>query len=291
MTLCYDKRAMPTEISSQATVKNSISFSEHSERPALPNPTNLLGIGIHGVRHQQALDQIETWIKERKPRHICLANAYSVSLCWDYPGYRATLDSADLVLADGMSIVWGGRWLGIHIPERIAGPDLTRMLCERAQEMGYGMFFLGSTAENLQLLISVLKRRYPKLRIVGSYSPSMCDRFSAEENRTIVRKIHEASPDILLVGISAPKQEIWIAEHLQDLNVPICMGIGAAFDFLSGRIPRAPGHLQKIGLEWLHRLSCEPRRLWKRYLLGNAIFLSHLTYQWFRRRWRLLMHP
>jgi N-acetylglucosaminyldiphosphoundecaprenol N-acetyl-beta-D-mannosaminyltransferase len=264
--------------------KSSLEPRESSGMPSL----QILGIGFHPLTLQGAVSLIETWIQARRPRHICLANAQSVSLCWEYPEYRRTLDHADLVLPDGMSIVWGGRWIGVQLPERVAGPDLTEALCAAGERKGYRIYLLGSTPENLERLRQSLLLRHPRLQIVGTHSPSMSSCLSPQENENIRQRIQAVQPDILLVGMSAPKQELWIASNLHTLNVPICMGIGAAFDFLSGRIPRAPLFLQKCGLEWLYRLYREPRRLWKRYLLGNAIFLSHLGVAWIRRRFS---HP
>lgn len=266
--------------------ESSLILEKTTIPPMVPARKTLLGIGFHPLRQSETIELFHRWILERKPRQICLANAYSVSLCWEHPEYRKTLEHSDLVLADGMSIVWGGRWVNVHIPERVAGPDLTQALCAQAQEKGYRLFLLGSSPENLQQLKNVLHARWPKLRISGTYSPSMCDRLSDRENQIIFHRVHESKADILLVGMSAPKQELWIAENLAQLQVPICMGIGAAFDFLSGRIPRAPLFMQRIGMEWLYRLAREPRRLWKRYLLGNFIFLSHLTVAWLRMRFR-----
>jgi N-acetylglucosaminyldiphosphoundecaprenol N-acetyl-beta-D-mannosaminyltransferase len=195
------------------------------------------------------------------------------------------INGSDLTLADGMSIVWGGRWVGANLPERIAGPDLTESLCAKAETTGYKIFLMGSSEQNLAALQSVLLARWPKLQISGTYSPAMCERFDESETLRILDRIAQTQTDILLVGMSAPKQEIWIAENRHRLNVPVTIGIGAAFDFLSGRIPRAPKHLQQMGLEWLYRLWCEPRRLWRRYLLGNAVFLSLLAKQRFRQRY------
>jgi N-acetylglucosaminyldiphosphoundecaprenol N-acetyl-beta-D-mannosaminyltransferase len=174
--------------------------------------------------------------------------------------------------------------LKLNIPERVAGPDLAEALCQRAEKRGYRLFFMGSSQENLDMLKKALLGRYPALNIVGMLSPSMCDRFSDEENQKIIAEVRHAAPDILFVGISTQKQEIWMSENLQKLNVPASLGVGAAFDFLSGRVPRAPEWLQKNGLEWMYRLFCEPKRLWKRYLLGNALFLYLLIKESLRRR-------
>jgi N-acetylglucosaminyldiphosphoundecaprenol N-acetyl-beta-D-mannosaminyltransferase len=234
---------------------------------------------------------IDRFVRDRKPHQIVLANAYTVSLCAQDQGLRALLNAAALTLADGMSIVWGARWLGIKIPGRIAGPDLMEAICARAEETGYRLFLMGSSLENLENLRSVLMTRWPKLRRPEIFSPSMCKEFDAAENQRILDHIQNAKPDILFVGMSCPKQEKWIARNLQALNVPVALGVGAAFNFISGLVPRAPERLRNIGLEWLYRLYREPRRLWKRYLLGNAVFLSLLMMQWGRHRLVRWIHP
>jgi N-acetylglucosaminyldiphosphoundecaprenol N-acetyl-beta-D-mannosaminyltransferase len=244
---------------------------------------HVLGIPFHAMRLNLALDKLEQFIRQRTPRHICLSNAYTVALAKTDPELRSLLIRADLVLPDGMSIVWGSRWIGVRLPERVAGPDVMAGLCARAEKQGYSLYLLGSSPENLNLLRSELLRRWPGLKIAGVHSPSMCESFSAEENRDIIKRIRECAPDILFVGMSCPKQEKWISKHLENLKVPVSLGVGAAFNFLSGSVPRAPEYLQRIGLEWFYRLYREPRRLWKRYLLGNAIFLALLATQCGRR--------
>jgi N-acetylglucosaminyldiphosphoundecaprenol N-acetyl-beta-D-mannosaminyltransferase len=193
--------------------------------------------------------------------------------------FKEILNQSDLLLADGMSVVWGARWVSVRLPGRVAGPDVMKALCERAPAHGHKIFLLGTSQDNLEKLAHKLKARTPNLDIVGMYSPPMCNQLNENENQKILKLIHDTKPDLLFVGLSAPKQEKWIAENLQRLSVPVCLGVGAAFDFLSGRIPRAPLKMQTIGLEWLYRLWCEPKRLWKRYLLGNAVFLSSLIWE------------
>ncbi|MFA5974889.1 MAG: WecB/TagA/CpsF family glycosyltransferase [Elusimicrobiota bacterium] len=244
-------------------------------------PVTFPSVSIFGVRFDSlTMDEtlliLDEFVQRRRPTQVCLANAYTVALCRKDEALRNLLEQSDLVLADGMSIVWGAHWIGLSLPERIAGPDLMTGLCKHASQKGYSIFLMGSSRENLDMLQKVLLSRWPRLRIVGLYNPSMCDQFDEDENRRILEMIRQARPDILFVGMSAPKQEKWIAQNLNRLHAPVCMGVGAAFDFLSGRIPRAPERLQRIGLEWLYRLSCEPRRLWRRYILGNIVFLSLL---------------
>ena len=172
-----------------------------------------------------------------------------------------------------MSIVWGARVLRLKLPERVAGPDLMNALAGRAAEKGYRVFLLGTSDENLQQLKKKFCASWPGLNVVGIYSPPMSEKFTPDQTAAIIERVRAAKPDILFVGLSCPKQERWIAENLQQIQVPVSLGVGAAFDFLAGRIPRAPEWLRRRGLEWVHRLWCEPGRLWRRYLIGNSVFL------------------
>jgi N-acetylglucosaminyldiphosphoundecaprenol N-acetyl-beta-D-mannosaminyltransferase len=246
----------------------------------------VLGVGFHCLSMSEAIRSMEAMIAARKPHQICLVNAYTVALAQEDLELRSLLEKASLVLADGMSIVWGSRWIDLRIPGRLAGPDVMTKLCTLAAEKKYRIFLLGSTSANLYSLEQSLLKQWPELIVAGTYSPSFSDRHTETENHRMVEAVSLAKTDILFVSMSAPKQEKWIAKNLFRLQAPVCVGVGAAFDFLSGRIPRAPQFFQTYGLEWLYRLWCEPRRLWKRYLLGNAVFLSHLTRQYLRLKFR-----
>jgi len=242
-----------------------------------PSTVTMLGVAFHPVSQAECLLMIEKFIAEKRPKQICLANAYTVAMAQHDAGLNTLLQNSALVLADGMSIVWGGRWIGAKLPQRIPGPDLMEALCRRASRNAYRIFLMGTSDDTLRKLQDKLLRLCPGLHIVGAYSPTMCDRLGEEETQKIIGLLESARPDILFIGMSCPKQEKWIADNLSRLPVPVSLGVGAAFDFLSGNIPRAPHWLREIGLEWLYRLYREPRRLWKRYLLGNLVFLTLLA--------------
>jgi len=274
------------------TTLDDSSHSELDRIPVIHSPkAEVLGIRFNAFTRARAIQQIDYFISEHHPhsRQVVFANAHTVSACWKDYELRRSVDTADLVLADGMSIVWGGRLIGVWLPERVTGPELTLELCARAAERGYRLYFLGSSEDNVTLLKQRLLARWPSLQFVGDYSPPMCDRLDNVQNQSIVEHIKASQADILLVGMSMPKQEKWIAENRHLIGVPVALGVGAAFDFISGRIPRAPYRLQKVGLEWLYRLWLEPRRLWRRYLLGNIIFLTHLFWAWIK--YQLRPHP
>ncbi|OVE76865.1 hypothetical protein BVX98_04150 [bacterium F11] len=238
---------------------------------------NLLGLKVHSLTLKDALGVMDQIIQSRKSKHVCFVNAQTVyNSCRDGE-YRGLINETDLVLADGMSIVWGARWLGGNLPERVAGPDVMENVCKLAHIKKYSIYLMGSYNENLEKLKARLLGKYPTLRIVGMHSPPLCDRIPDEETNVIVEKINKSKPHILFVGVSSPKQERWIASNIHKINVPLNLAVGAAFDFLSGKISRAPEFLRKSGMEWIYRFACEPRRLWKRYILGNAVFVALLV--------------
>lgn len=265
-----------TDMPAPASASGAMRFSDVA-RP-------FLGVQFHPLTINQTLDCIETMIKERTPRQLNFVNAYTLTVCRRNQEFADVLNGSALNLPDGMSVVWGVQWLGMRFPERVAGPDLMEELCGRAAKKGHRVFLMGSTPENLTNLKTALIKRHPGLNIVGTHSPSVCDQFDEAETQQILTEIHAATPDILFVGVSTGKQERWISQNLARINVPACLAVGAAFDFLSGRVPRAPEWLRAHGLEWLYRLYCDPRRLWKRYLLGNFVYLIMLIKASYRKK-------
>lgn len=237
------------------------------------NYTQINGIKIHQVNLNEAISQIESFIRRGNKHQVCVTNVYSLVLMQKDEGLRRVNNSSSLVIADGMPLVWVSRLFGQPIPERISGSDIFYGLCKIAAKKQYKFFFLGSTIETLNKMCSNLGKCFPDLQIVGAYSPPFKRKFSEEENSKMVEEINKTHPDILWVGMTTPKQEKWIYHNLDKLNVPVAVGIGAVFDFIAGKVKRAPKWMQKYSLEWLFRLSQEPRRLWRRYLIGNPIFL------------------
>lgn len=203
---------------------------------------------------------------------VVLANAYSVSLAKRDLRFQAVCKSAEFVLPDGYPIVWISAMLNHRIPERIAGPDFMLAYCRFCALKGYKVFFLGGTEDTLRSLQKNLQNQIPGLNVAGSVSPPFGE-WSSETNRMLVDTVNKSGADVLWVGVSTPKQDKWIQKYKHVLNAKIAMGVGAAFDFHSGNIRRAPKWMQRIGFEWLHRLASEPTRLWKRYLIGNIRFL------------------
>ena len=185
---------------------------------------------------------------------------------------RQIHNQAGLVTPDGMPLVWLSRLNGFPWVERVYGPDLMLAVCERSLSKGYRHYFYGGLEGVPEKLAESLRRRFPKLQIVGVYSPPFRP-LTKDEDECVIQKINQAKPDIVWVGLSTPKQEYWMHEHLHRITAPVMVGVGAAFDFHAGLKKQAPRWMQRSGLEWFFRLVTEPRRLWRRYLINNPWFL------------------
>jgi N-acetylglucosaminyldiphosphoundecaprenol N-acetyl-beta-D-mannosaminyltransferase len=235
----------------------------------------VLGVAVDAVQVADVIDQMEQWITRRDTgRYIAVTNTHVVVEALGDRSYKETLDSADMVVPDGMPLVWIGRRNGFQLPERVYGPDLFEAFCRETHEKGYTHFFYGGAPGTPEELARVLKKRYPGLRVVGTYAPPF-RQLTREEDAQTVEMINRAAPDVLWVGLGCPKQERWMHAHRHCLTVPVMLGVGAAFDFLTGRTPQAPRWMRGHGLEWLYRLWKEPRRLWRRYLVSNSSFIYH----------------
>jgi len=233
---------------------------------------NILGCLIDNVRFDAAVQKICDFVENRKNALIVTPNIDHVVKLIHDPEFRNIYTHANLVLADGMPLLWAARFLGTPIEERISGADLFSRLCEVSAKKGYKLFFLGGREGAATKAADVLRLKYTGVKIVGIYSPSFGFENIKEENDEIVKLIKDAKPDILFVGLGAPKQEKWICAHKNECRVPVSIGIGVSFEFVSGVIKRAPLWMQKAGLEWFWRLTMEPRRLWKRYLIDDPKF-------------------
>ena len=219
-----------------------------------------------------ALDVIEGWIRRREPHYVCVTGVHGVMESQRDEVLRRIHNQAGLVTPDGMPLVWLSRIRGFRHVDRVYGPDLMLALCERSVVRGYRHFFYGGAEGVPEQLADSLRRRFPGLQVAGTYSPPFRP-LTPEEDAEIVQMINEADADIVWVGLSTPKQECWMAAHVGGLMAPVLIGVGAAFDFHTGRKPQAPRWMQRAGLEWLFRLLTEPRRLWKRYLINNPVFV------------------
>jgi N-acetylglucosaminyldiphosphoundecaprenol N-acetyl-beta-D-mannosaminyltransferase len=244
---------------------------------------NILGVGVSAINMQMALDTIHKWIQRRESHYVCLTGVHGVIASYRNEAIRKVHNSAGLVTPDGMPLVWLSRFLGFSHVERVYGPDLMLAVCEQSQRHGYRHFFYGGGPGVGETLAKRLRSRFPGLQIAGIYSPPF-RALSADEDEAVLIQINHARPDIVWVGISTPKQEVWMAEHVKRLSAPVLIGVGAAFDFHSGIKRQAPRWMMGVGLEWLFRLLSEPRRLGPRYLVNNTLFLGLIVLQVFGRR-------
>jgi N-acetylglucosaminyldiphosphoundecaprenol N-acetyl-beta-D-mannosaminyltransferase len=224
---------------------------------------SILGVEISALNMDLALECLEGWIGGNKGRYVCVVPAHSLMDAVDDPEFRVLLNTSDLATPDGMPLVWILRSRGYDYVERVYGPDLMMTVFDRFQGKGCKHFFYGGEPGVADELAVKMKARFRDLQIVGTYSPPF-RALTEEEQAQVIEKIRETQADIVWVGISSPKQEFWMASH-KDLLDAVLIGVGAAFDFLSGHKRQAPRWIQKIGLEWLFRWLQEPRRLWPRY--------------------------
>lgn len=214
---------------------------------------------------RQALKVIDGWIRRGEKRYICIRDVHGVIRCQDDPELLAIHNRAGLVTPDGMPLVWFLRARGHRYAERVCGPDLMLEVFAASETAKYRHFLYGTNDDTLRKLQSNLQARYPEAEIVGAYAPPFRE-LDADEETDVAARINSSGADIVWVGLSTPKQEKWMAGFRDRLDASVLVGVGAAFDFNAGLKQRAPDVMQRLGLEWVYRLACEPKRLWKRYL-------------------------
>jgi N-acetylglucosaminyldiphosphoundecaprenol N-acetyl-beta-D-mannosaminyltransferase len=239
---------------------------------------NILGVGIHVINMDRALEMIAGTLERKEKGYICVTGVHGVSEAQKDEGFRQILNRAFLCTPDGMPLVWLGWWRGKKEMDRVYGPDLMLAMLELSEMKGYRHFFYGGANGTAEALREKLRQRYPELQIVGTYEPPFRP-LNAQEEGDLKKLVQDARPDIMWIGLSTPKQEKFMAEYLGQLEVTLMAGVGAAFDYISGRRRQAPRWMQRSGLEWLFRLMQEPRRLWKRYLINNPLFLIRMVGQ------------
>jgi N-acetylglucosaminyldiphosphoundecaprenol N-acetyl-beta-D-mannosaminyltransferase len=243
---------------------------------------SIVSTRVDATSYSDAVARILTWATAGESRYACAASVNNVVEAHRSGSFREVMNAADLVTPDGVPLVWSLRLLGLKHATRVYGPDLTLALAGAAAEEGVPVGFLGGHEEVLRDLVAGLRRRFPGLIVSYAWSPPFRRLEGAEDERMIL-DIERSGARILFVGLGAPKQEQWMAEHRGRIPA-VMVGVGAAFDFLAGRKRQAPSWMQRVGLEWLFRLVQEPRRLWKRYLVRNPVFLALFGAQLFRER-------
>jgi N-acetylglucosaminyldiphosphoundecaprenol N-acetyl-beta-D-mannosaminyltransferase len=245
--------------------------------------TNILGVGVSVTNMEMTLNVIDEWIRRQEAQYICVTGVHGVMESYRRATIRETHNAAGLVVPDGMPLVWLSRLKGHSQVSRVYGPDLMLAMCERSAQRGYRNVFYGGGAGVGELLVARLEARFPGLNAAGVYSPPFRP-LTAEEDAEYTAAIKRARPDIVWVGISTPKQESWMAEHVERLRPAVLIGVGAAFDFHAGLKAQAPKWMRRTGLEWLFRLIQEPARLGPRYLKNNPHFLGLILLQMCRLR-------
>jgi N-acetylglucosaminyldiphosphoundecaprenol N-acetyl-beta-D-mannosaminyltransferase len=246
----------------------------------------ILGIRVDIVLITDVVRAIEKWIVDKQcRRYIVLSNANNIVLGVKDPIVREAANNSDLSVADGISLVLTARIYGYPLKKRVYGPDLMLEFLDEAEKKGYSNFFYGSSPENLSSLIKRLKQKFPLLKITGFYSPPF--RNKIEEDERVIDLVNNSSTDVLWVGLGGPKQDIWMYYHKDKVRVPVMVGIGAAFDFLAGTKQQAPVWMREYGLEWFFRLITEPKRLWRRYLINNLLFVWYVTVDLLKRHLKM----
>jgi len=248
---------------------------------------NVLGIGISALNLDLAVARVAQALEQKTRGYVCVTGVHGVSEAQRDPDLRTILNRAFLNTPDGMPMVWMGRLQGFGHMGRVYGPDLMLRVCELSCARGYTHFLYGGAPGVAEELRARLQRQFPALKIVGVAAPPFRSLTPGEE-QALSQSVAALKPDVFWVGLSTPKQEKFMASHWQTLSATLFFGVGAAFDFHAGRVRQAPRWMQRAGLEWLFRLGCEPRRLWKRYFKNNPLFVFRAVCQLTRlRKYRL----
>jgi N-acetylglucosaminyldiphosphoundecaprenol N-acetyl-beta-D-mannosaminyltransferase len=238
----------------------------------------LFGVPIHAMTMPEALDVVHGAITRHERLQIGVVNVAKVVNMRRDPALGEDVLTSDLILADGMAVVWASRLLGAPLPERVAGIDLMFGILERGNIHGYRVYCLGATEEISATVAERIAAQYPNVRLAGRRNGYFRD----DESEEIARDIANSRADVLFVAITSPKKERFLARWSALMDVPVCHGVGGSFDVFAGKVQRAPESWQRLGLEWLYRVKQEPGRLWKRYLITNSIFCGMVIKEWVR---------
>ena len=240
---------------------------------------NVLGIGVSVLDQDRARDFLFETVRQGKRGYVTVANVHSVSEAQRDPKLKRILNEALLTTPDGMPLVWMGRLQGYRSIRRVYGPDLLLNLCGHSRSTEFSHFFFGGKTGVVEDLVQNLRAQFPGLKIAGTYSPPFRS-LTAKEREELCDLVRHARPDFFWVGIGMPKQEQFMAEYVSILpDAKIFIGVGAAFDFFAGRVRQAPRWMMRLGLEWLFRFFQEPKRLWRRYLVYNPLFILRASAQ------------
>jgi len=238
---------------------------------------DVLGVGISAIDLKASLELADRWIAAGIPGYVCVTGVHGVMEAQSDPDLRRILNEAAINLPDGMPMTWLGRLQGFKRMNRVFGPDFMAAMCKVSVKRGYRNFFYGGQPGVAELLSETLQRRFPGLQVVGSYTPPF-RALTLEEEQNLLAQVAQAKPHIAWIGLSTPKQEKFMGAFVERLRVPLLVGVGAAFDYHTGKIRDCPQWIKLAGLQWLHRLLQDPKRLWKRYLKNNPAFVWRLIW-------------
>jgi N-acetylglucosaminyldiphosphoundecaprenol N-acetyl-beta-D-mannosaminyltransferase len=244
-----------------------------------PPAVGLLGVPVALTDYDQMLDWIEAMVSGRGRGYVCVCNVHTLMASAEDDDLRSALMGSSVNVPDGQPLVWALNALGHRLDRRVYGPELMARACARAASTGRRFYLYGGRNQGALFQLALnLRQRFPGIKIVGGYSPPHRP-LTGEERNVVLGEINSSHADVVWVGIGVPKQEKWMAEMRENLDAPVLIGVGAAFDFHAGLIPQAPAYIQDAGLEWAYRLAREPRRLWRRYLRYNPRFLGAFARQ------------
>jgi len=242
---------------------------------------NILGVGVHAINMEQAVAAIDQAVRNRRKGYVCVTGVHGVMEAQVDSEFKKILNNSLLTTPDGMPTVWVGRLQGFRHMDRVYGPDLMLEVCRLSEERGYTHYFYGGKNGIAEKLANALRKRFRQLNIVGMITPPFGPLNPTEEQK-LQEQIMKARPDFVWVGLSTPKQERFMANHIGALDCTLMLGVGAAFDVHAGMTKDAPQWMKRAGLQWFHRLLQEPSRLWKRYLINNPKFIFNIVLQLLR---------
>lgn len=241
----------------------------------------ILNVETEAQPFEDAIHKLARWAMEPGQHYVCACPVYTLTLADEHAALRGALEGADMVTADGMPVVWMQRRMGYPEAERVYGPDMLLALCERTKGRGVKHFFYGGLPGVPERLCEAMLDRFPQLEVAGTAAPPVRE-LETTPDAEVIALLNNAAPDVIWVGLGSPKQDMWMALYRPHLNAPLLIGVGAAFDFFAGTKKQAPLWMRERGLEWLFRFAQEPRRLWKRYLVYNTVFVWRTLGVWLR---------
>jgi N-acetylglucosaminyldiphosphoundecaprenol N-acetyl-beta-D-mannosaminyltransferase len=245
----------------------------------MSNTVNILSVNVSTSDLNETIQIFKHWISNGEKKRVCVTPVNCILWAFKNPILRNLYNTSAMNLADGVPLLWASRLLGNTIRGRVTGLDLLPEFAKVGNHEKYRFFFLGAKDGVAEKLAQQFLKQYPDLRIVGTYAPPFADKFSEEENQKMISLVNEAKPHVLWVSLTAPKQDYWIYDNFDRLNINIAIGVGGAFEVTAGLIKRAPNWMQRCGLEWFFRFLQEPRRLFKRYIIEAPQFIPLIFWQ------------